>query len=1014
MKLAILFLPVSLFGAITGVSVVGTTPTQSILAYTAPSSGVCTVAVSLSPSYTPLVPDVDPTLFSGSNSDARAGSITIGLARIFVVGTRTAQAASGTNYSRALQASTTYYYQISCGSDTATGTFTTQTIPTGVGYGEPVPSDPGGSGNYVYPTFSTTDRTSSATDPHTGALVKNLSLINDVVGGGAAQMTDSGMGVMCHPTPVLASNEAKYGYHCAVNIGIFEALYWIASDGEARFLGRLGVPYNGGNWNGQACGGTNAPPFDATDPNTYYCTISTAEARAGHTTIVKGVYSGHSVSGEDADSTGQTGILPHVAYTEIMGYDSGSGTERTLDVLEPEFDPTWTTMGACCTSYSGSTWFNGKLLIYYYNGQNYPAWFFVYDPKQTAAMQTSQFGSASGCINNSAVTGVMFSGVAGCITASTNTAWGPAGSGLRWMSLHALDVLPGDSLVAMMNNPLGQSGDFYRVTLPSGVASTGSSCTMTQPGGNTLPNWPDSSYGFGCSTFTVTGDPALSTARTGYPSTFTAAVGDTLTTISSSGGGPSIGSERMRLLDKGSDGKTWYVQRTWFCPTCGSDLHTAVSPGGTLDMLSSIYGEELWWNPVTGVTYSDTLGGNHAAHITTSLGSWDTVAQEGTQGGGEPARLINPSLYPVLSLGWPTWNGISTAYAYEDHPSLSVSAPPNLATFNQVIDNHPYFGDTSLATSSTVTLVSGQLYRIRGTNVAANYKLIPYFANSGNRAMREVSGPSVTLATDSSTQFQWCVSLNAGECYSASQAGDIYFNAPSVAIAYCNNNWSVLQSTDTVANDICVSAAFSFSQGIRMQSVKQDPLGLTFRVISNSLGKYDTDSNFWNSRTLPDGSWMFTSLQATGNVSLIRVPPLPSATSGATAYLPQAITVPTVAGAHDAYIEFGYAENGAPGSFYCTARQEGCVAQTATIQSTPFYFATTEAGSITGLACASGCAIAVPAVPNRLVYYDAILRNSGGSTVYESIGVAGGSTPAPPAPTLTPALSFSQISGSQY
>jgi hypothetical protein len=481
----------------------------------------------------------------------------------------------------------------------------------------------------------------------------------------------------------------------------------------------------------------------------------------------------------------------------------------------------------------------------------------------------------------------------------------------------------------------------------------------------------------------VSGDPTLTVARAGYPSTFPAAPGDMLT-VQSWSGGAYIVTEVMRLLDKGSDGKTWYVQRS----LAGINAYTAVAANGTLDMLSPIFLTETWWDPATGATYGDDLPLVHAAHITHSTyGSWALVAGIEAQSGGEPARLLNPSQYLKLSMGLPTWNGISTAYAYEDHPSLSVSAPPDLATFNQVIDNHPYFGDTSLATSSAVTLVSGQLYRIRGVNVAANYKLISYFANSGNRAMREVSGPSVRLAADSSAQYQWCVALNARECYSASLAGDIYFNAPSVAIAYCNNNWSVLQSTGTVANDICVSAAFSFSQGIRMQSVKQDPLGLTLRVISNSLGKYDTDSNFWNSRTLPDGSWLFTSVASDNSLKLMKVPPQSNESFNRTAYVPISLSLPAVAGVDNVIVEFGYGENGDPGSFYCTARQESCVAQNGTISaSSPFYFATTEAAAITGMRCGSGCTITIPGTPGRVVYYQVISRDSSGRAIGQQSG----------------------------
>ncbi len=163
MKRAIILLfPILGFAAITNVRVVGTSATQAILAYTAPDNAACAVAVSTSATYTPLAHDVDPALLSGANSDSRPGSFNSGPSRVFVAGKRSVERdLTGNNSSRALQAATTYYFHIACPSDgsTAAGTFTTQTIPTGIGYGDPIPIDPANNGNYLYPTFSTTDRT---------------------------------------------------------------------------------------------------------------------------------------------------------------------------------------------------------------------------------------------------------------------------------------------------------------------------------------------------------------------------------------------------------------------------------------------------------------------------------------------------------------------------------------------------------------------------------------------------------------------------------------------------------------------------------------------------------------------------------------------------------------------------------------------------------------------------------------------------------------------------------------
>ncbi|HEY1206700.1 MAG: hypothetical protein ABSH46_04205 [Bryobacteraceae bacterium] len=143
--------------AVTNIRLVGSTPTQAVIAYTAPDSSACMMEVSESASYTPLVHDVDPALFSGANLDNRAGNIADGRARTFVIGKRAAEMASdGKYYSRALQVLTPHYYRITCGSDTATGTFTTQNIALGTMYNEPFARDPARPGRYAYPTMDYT------------------------------------------------------------------------------------------------------------------------------------------------------------------------------------------------------------------------------------------------------------------------------------------------------------------------------------------------------------------------------------------------------------------------------------------------------------------------------------------------------------------------------------------------------------------------------------------------------------------------------------------------------------------------------------------------------------------------------------------------------------------------------------------------------------------------------------------------------------------------------------------
>jgi len=155
----------SLFAATIPVVVVGTTATQAILRYKATSDGACTVEVSPSSGYIPIVHDVNANLFSGENSDARSSSANIGRLRQFVVGANTVARSSvdGRRYSRALQADTLYYVRVTCGTDVGQTTFHTANPPTGnTRTSNGVSADPNISGAYLQPTPGwTTSRSST-------------------------------------------------------------------------------------------------------------------------------------------------------------------------------------------------------------------------------------------------------------------------------------------------------------------------------------------------------------------------------------------------------------------------------------------------------------------------------------------------------------------------------------------------------------------------------------------------------------------------------------------------------------------------------------------------------------------------------------------------------------------------------------------------------------------------------------------------------------------------------------
>lgn len=157
---------------ITGLQVTGVTHTQAILSYTAPRPAPCTIEVSESPSFAPLVHDVNGRLFAGANSDAtrRLGS---GRTRLVVIGKRQSdKAADGRLYSRALATDTVHYVRVTCGSSQATTQFRTRTIAWGDSSSEPPPYHPDGFGFYGWPTIDWSNRDATYVDPMTGVKIK--------------------------------------------------------------------------------------------------------------------------------------------------------------------------------------------------------------------------------------------------------------------------------------------------------------------------------------------------------------------------------------------------------------------------------------------------------------------------------------------------------------------------------------------------------------------------------------------------------------------------------------------------------------------------------------------------------------------------------------------------------------------------------------------------------------------------------------------------------------------------
>jgi hypothetical protein len=186
--------------------------------------------------------------------------------------------------------------------------------------------------------------------------------------------------------------------------------------------------------------------------------------------------------------------------------------------------------------------------------------------------------------------------------------------------------------------------------------------------------------------------------------------------------------------------------------------------------------------------------------------------------------------------------------------------------------------------------------------------------------------------------------------------------------------------------DICVGNMSAYLNSVIQVGFKQnDFTGALGRSLSKGLGRYRLIDDYWHGKALSDASWMmFRSMYTNGawtDILLGKLPPYPPTDSVARwkfQPIPVKLTPPAGLGVDNAIVEFGYGENGSPENFYCTSRQETCVANTATVGTIPFAF---PSDGPAGMACGSGCTIAVPAISERMLYYRVKYRDAANRTV---------------------------------
>jgi hypothetical protein len=267
-----------------------------------------------------------------------------------------------------------------------------------------------------------------------------------------------------------------------------------------------------------------------------------------------------------------------------------------------------------------------------------------------------------------------------------------------------------------------------------------------------------------------------------------------------------------------------------------------------------------------------------------------------------------------------------------------------------------------------------------------NRKFLSTMAYVGRTPLVDVSGPASVLGAGPQNSYEYCYAFLAGECQPGSAIGDLFVNAPYVSYPYCYAPGIAQQDDDT--NAICVGDLGAYTGNVVQSGfMQQDVVGAVLRRLGPNYSKWNQQDTYWNTDAAPSGLLSLSQVRWLDGVrfdDLLNILPPYPASDGIIRYtfLPVPVTVnpPTGIGAKSAVIAFGYAENGNPLNYYCTSRQESCVAAAAAINpTTPFYFASTE--SYSGVPCAQTCTITIPALSQHVVYYQVTYLGASGNVV---------------------------------